>query len=103
MDHDQQDQGGDDVSDEECSIEEEEEEKCGKCKEGSPNEKKIWHNKLKHLIDHVRDASARLIMVIGMYLVLDKIMMQFCGCSSEIHWMKNKPIGKGYKFLHFQQ
>eukprot|EP00957_Ditylum_brightwellii_P165727 12616933-Ditylum_brightwellii.AAC.1 len=38
--------------------------------------------------------------VLGTYIVLDKMMMQFCGCSSEMHQMKNKLIGEGYKFFH---
>eukprot|EP00957_Ditylum_brightwellii_P015634 1179855-Ditylum_brightwellii.AAC.1 len=85
------------ASDEESSIEEEE--TCGECKEGSPSEKKIWYFKLKHLIVHVRDASFGLIMVLGTYIALNKMMMQFCGCSSETHQMKNKQIEEGCKFF----
>eukprot|EP00957_Ditylum_brightwellii_P171922 13088884-Ditylum_brightwellii.AAC.1 len=87
------------ASDEESIIEEEEEETCGKRKEGLPSEKKIWYFKLKHLIDHVRDVRVGLIMVLKMYIALDKVMMQVCGRSSETHQMKNKPIGEGYKFF----
>eukprot|EP00957_Ditylum_brightwellii_P176840 13470099-Ditylum_brightwellii.AAC.1 len=65
MDHVQKDQNSDDVSDEECSFEEEEKEKCGEFKKGSPSEKKIWYFELKHFINHVRDASVGLIMVLG--------------------------------------
>ena len=27
------------------------------------------------------------------------MIIRFCGRSAEIHWIKNKPIGGGYKFI----
>eukprot|EP00957_Ditylum_brightwellii_P177250 13502939-Ditylum_brightwellii.AAC.1 len=71
IEHDQKDQEVEDPSDEEG---EEKEETCGERKEGSPSEKKV----------------------LGTFLTLGEMMMQFCGCSVEMLQMKRKPIGEGY-------
>lgn len=60
---------------------------------------KVWFHKLQSFIDHVQEVSFQLIFVLGTLLSLDEMMIQFCGRSAETHWIKNKPIGEGYKLF----
>eukprot|EP00957_Ditylum_brightwellii_P051268 3887463-Ditylum_brightwellii.AAC.1 len=43
--------------------------------------------------------SISLIWLLGTFLSLDKMRMQFAGRSLETHHMKNKPISEGCKFI----
>ena len=62
------------------------------------NETRVWYEKKKPLVDHVREKSQDLILfVLGTFLALDRMMIWFMGWSKETHRMKNKPIKEGFK------
>ena len=55
--------------------------------------------KLTYFLNHVREVSQSIILVLGTFLSLDEMMIRFCGQSAETNWMKNKPIKEGYNFF----
>ena len=59
----------------------------------------MWHHKFTSLIDHIRTVSLSLIYVLVTFLSLDEMMIQIFDRTIKTHWMKNKPIKKGYNFL----
>ena len=59
----------------------------------------VWYEKIKPLVDHMREKSQDLIFVLGTFLALDEMMIRFMGRSKETHRMKNKPIKEGFKFF----
>ena len=61
--------------------------------------KNQFGDKLKLLIDHVRDVSFDLIHTLGTCLSLDEMMIRFKGKSLETHRVKKKPIKEGFKFF----
>ena len=60
---------------------------------------KLWYDKIKPMVDHVRETSLQLIHVLGSCLSIDEMMIRFSGRSFETHRIKNKPIGEGYKLF----
>ena len=62
-------------------------------------ESKVWYEKIKPLVDHMRVKSQDLIFILGTFLALDEMMIRFMGRSVETHRMKNKPIKEGFKFF----
>ena len=63
-----------------------------------PTDKPKWYHKVSPLMEHVRSTSLFFVVVLGMCLAIDEMMIRFSGHSNEMHRMKNKPIGEGYKF-----
>ncbi len=43
--------------------------------------------------------SQDIIFVLGTFLAIDEMMIQFMGRSIKTHRMKNKPIKEGFKFF----
>ena len=62
------------------------------------NDVEVWFEKIKPLVDHVRDVSFSMVFILGTLLSLDKMMIRFFGRCAETHKMKNIPISCGHKF-----
>ena len=63
------------------------------------NQKLIWYQKVKPVVDHIRAKSCGLIFILGTFHALDEMMIRFSGRSVETHRIKNKPIKEGFKFF----
>jgi len=77
-----------------CSSESEEEE--GK---DLQNERTVWYQKLKYLIDHVRDVDLDIIFILGTWVAIDEMMIRFMVRSLVTHCIKNEPIEESLKFF----
>eukprot|EP00171_Calliarthron_tuberculosum_P023663 IDg23663t1 len=58
-----------------------------------------WFEKVRVLIDHVRETSLKLLLRPGLAVCIDEMMIKFEGRSAEMHCMKNKPIDEVYKWF----
>ena len=67
-------------------------------KEGN-KKKDYWFEKVKPFMDHFREVSITMVLILGTLLSFDEMMVQFMGRSYETHQIKGKPIGEGFKLF----